>query len=510
MEKKGQRKIIWFAALMSLGTMTSRILGLIRDISLSSFFPQTITDIFLVAFRLPQFFRRFLGEGALSQSFLPLFVGLKRESSQKALCFSASVLGFLLLISFSLSLLAVWKMEFLISLLTSEKSLSAEEIQRIVTVARILFPYLILIVSFSFYMSVLNSLKSFFLPGITPSFLNLGIIVFSFIAYLKKTLEPEFLALGVLIGGFFQAFFLVIAVKKKGFLVQPSLNFKTEGFKTFIKKLLPAIFGLGVLQILSLINLYFATYIGEGVVSFIYFGERILDLPRSLIAVSLGTALLPFLSNYYREPKKLTRVLQENLSLLFFLTLPASLGLYFLADPLVEVIFMRGFFGQEEVMQTSYVVKVYSPLLIVLSGSTLLASGFYSFRNTVYPSLCAFLTILGHWFLADFLVLSYGFEGLIVSSLISGCMNFCFLLLGFQILIGKFHYKKILKRFLGFIIPNLGLALVLYASQDLNVSLFSLLGRIFLSVVIYFLLSYIFKVDELRQILSKKHFRKPH
>ena len=502
------KKIVISAALMSLGTLISRILGLIRDILLSNLFPKAVTDVFFVAFRLPQFFRRLFGEGALSQSFVPLFTTVYEKSTSKAKEFLSSVLTLLFLSSTVISALAVWQMEALITLLTSQDIFSEEKFQDTVAVSRILFPYLIFVLLFAFYMSTLNSLKKFFLPGLTPAFLNLALITFSIIAHFQDTLKPHLLAVGVLCGGFLQTLCLAVAVYKKGLLVWPSFRWpRNKVFWSFCKKLLPATLGLGVLQLMSLINLYFASSLEEGVISFLYYGERLLELPRSLIAVSLGTALLPTLSQFFKEQKKLTEVLQNNLNLLMYLTLPAALGLYFLAQPLVQTIFMRGFFTSYEVLETTKVVKGYSLLLIALNASTVLSSGFYAFRNTLFPALSALFTVTLHFFIAGFLVESFSFSGLIGANIISAFFNFFVLFFGYQWRIHAFSYKLLFQKLTLFLVPLLSLGLFLYVLQKLPISLFFLLVQVVAAGGVYFGVSYALKIPELHLMLNRKKKR---
>ena len=352
--QKKEEKTLKSALLMSTGTFISRILGLVRDMTIGAFFSRTETDAFFVAFRLPNFFRRFLGEGALSVSFIPVFIQClsassnKQEAEAKAKNFMNSVYTILLACVLVITVLGILFMEPTLHALFADTPFGtvAGKMHIATVMARLLFLYLFLVVLYAYFMGVANALGKFFVPALAPACLNVCMIVFSFLPKSLVPFPPLLLCYGVLAGGIIQVALTAGLLFRLNFLPRPGFCFKADEMKIMAGRFLPGIVGVGGFALIGLLNLYFSGLLEEGAHTYIYYGDRLLELPKSLIAVSLSTALLPRLAQFSAtgQKEKMLKTAAEQRDTLLFLILPCALGFYYLGLPIVEVLFQRGRF----------------------------------------------------------------------------------------------------------------------------------------------------------------------
>ncbi len=485
--KKGNQKVVWLAFLMSAGTLVSRVLGLIRDMVIGSFFSRTETDAFFVAFRLPNFFRRFLGEGALSISFIPIFIqclsGFPEEESQKrARNFMNSVYTILLIVVSVLTALGIMLMDPLLHSLFANTPFAEVEgkLQMAVVMARLLFVYLFFVILYAYFMGVANALGRFFVPALAPAFLNVFMIVFSFFPKDIVAFPPLLLCWGVLAGGVVQVILTAGLLLRLGFLPHLRFSFSSTDLKLMASRFLPGIVGVGGFAIIGLLNLYFSGLLEEGTHTYIYYGDRLLELPRSLIAISLGTALLPSLSHFSATGKtdQMLRTAADQRDILLFLILPCAIVFYYIGFPIVEVLFQRGRFDTLTAEKTALVLKIYSFLLISSSLSRALAVCFYAVKNTWYPALCSCLYVLFHWFFTPYMVHFFGLEGLTGATVISNLFFVLLLMGGYPFLVGSLYLLQTFKKILCALPVLIVLALYLRFSFDVSVNfLKDFLGR---------------------------------
>lgn len=510
------QKSVFFSALgMGLGTLLSRFLGFFRDILLVGLFPQGVSDAFVLGFRVPNFFRRVLGEGALSVSFIPNYLELKQKSPEKARQLSHVVFSFVSLLSMSLCLLSFFFTEELILFIVQASSLKEVHIEvdylkRSVEMARWMIFYLFLVVEFAYCMSVLNAHKKFFMAGLAPALFNLGfilIVLASWYFELPLSFEGQELAVGVLVGGLLQLLIVVRELYK--YVELPSFNFSFD-FKPFKRVLLatiPSILGIGILQIISFINIGLCAQVGQGSLTYLYLADRILELPQSLIAVSLGTAMLPNLSELWiKSRKEFDLSLQRSLRLYLYFAIPSALGLVFLSLPITQLLFQRGQTTLEEVKVVSSLIQIYGFLLMVGGMNRILLPIYYSFKNTWYPAVVSVFVVVGHYFIGNFLVQEFALEGVVSSTLISSFVNFSLLIVGLKIFVGRFYLLGILKSLVSFLPLALMLAGFLFVvrqwiPEEKNLVFYSMtLVSIGASAFLYFASTYLFKLEEARYI----------
>ena len=506
------------ALFMSTGTFISRVLGMVRDMVIGAFFSRTETDAFFVAFRIPNFFRRFIGEGALSISFIPVFVQCLAEGEGKAKNFMNSVYTLLLLIIVLLTTIGIAGMDLIFRGLFNDTPFAqvAGKMEMAVLMARLLFVYLFLVTLYAYFMGIANALGKFFIPALAPAFLNIFMIAFSFLPKDIVPFPPLLLCYGVLTGGVFQLILTAGLLFRLGFLPHLRFSFSSLDLQLMLNRFLPGIVGIGGFALIGLLNVYFAGFLPEGAHTYIYYGDRLLELPRSLIAISMGTALLPHLSYFVAQgqTEKMLKAGAEQRDLLLFLILPCAVAFYFMGADILQVLFQRGRFDLETVQNTALVLKIYSFLLVSSSLSRVLATCFYSVKNTWYPALCSGLYVLSHALLSPYMIKAFQLPGLIWTAVISNVFFMCLLGGGYPFFVGRLYLLNTCKQVVCFVPGLLVLAGYLLFAFDFFKAVFSALmpdpiagglALIFVvvsSVALYIALGLWFRLPQARQCLN--------
>lgn len=454
------------ALIMSLGTMTSRVLGLLRESAFAALFSKEITDAWGAAFRLPNLFRRLLGEGSLAVSFIPVFVEAQKEDAisngteAKNLVNAFYSLLLVTLITLTVSGI-VFAPEILNILLDQSYIQNAAKFELTVRMTRLMFSFVFLISTYAFFMGILNALGYFGLAALAPALWNVSMIVATFIPTSYFPSPGDGLSYGVLVGGFLQAAVLIPLLRKKNYFPQWRWDPFHPKVKKIFRSLLPSLLGMGLLQVSTLVNLHFASGLGLGVISYINYVDRLIELPLSLISVSLGTALLPTLSRLWahQDEKVFSETLKTFLLVNLFVALPCAVGLMVLAQPIISLLFERGQFGPNDVLLTSLILQSYGVIMIVSSSVRVLTPAYYAVKNTWYPALTSAAGLIVHFFLAPVLMETYKVQGLMYSTIISALINLFLLIIGFSNLITKFDYLSFATRFLKFTFPTLAVYL---------------------------------------------------
>lgn len=502
------------ALLMSTGTFSSRVLGVARESLLAAFFDRTLTDAWITAFRVPNFFRRLLGEGSLSVSFIPVFMDARaqdlssgQEISPRATNLVNGTYTLLLLILSTLTVLGVLFPEFFLSILIDVESFKQipGKFELTLRMARIMFSFVFFISSFAYFMGILNALGKFGWAALAPLFFNVAMIVSTLLPAHWFPQAGDGLAWGVVVGGALQAGILLPQLKKLNYFPQLTANFWTADIKRVFRNMIPGLFGMSLMQITLLVNTRFASSLAEGAISYIHWADRLLELPLSLISVSLGTALLPTLTRFWSQGEKqeFSRTGNFYLRLNLYLSLACAIVLYTLARPIVEILFQRGKFTSHDTTLASQVLWVYAFAMIPTSGVRILGPFYFAVKNTWYPALMSLLGLILHVIMAPILMQHYGLMGLNISSMLSALLNFTLLLIGLPKLTTHFEYGKLVLQFLKFILAGAGLALglqsyfLLAQSQDsLLWKIFSLLVAFLAGGILFVCLSRLLKLEE--------------
>lgn len=444
-----QAGILKNALKMAFGTMTSRLLGLVRESLLAALFDKQITDAWNAAFRIPNMFRRLLGEGSLSVSFIPIFVEAHHEGRERAQNLVNSLYTVLLLLLGVITVLGVLKPDPLLHLVLDPSYIAdSEKYLQTKIMAQIMFGFVFFISSFAFFMGILNALGEFFWPAVAPTFWNLAMVISTLWpkSWLSEhaQLHGDQLAWGVLIGGILQAGVLVPALRKSGYFPKISWDWSNKDMRRVFRNMAPGLVGLGLLQFTTIVNLRFSSSLAEGTISKINYVDRLIELPLSLISVSLGTALLPVLSKLWVQSKKQEMADQARhyLELNLFVSMAAASGLFVLAEPIIDLLFGRGRFTPQDVAIAAIILKTYCWIMIFSSGVRVLTPAYYAIKNTWFPAVVSGACLVIHILLAPILMSHWQVQGLMVSTTTSAAVNLGMLLLFYTQLIHAFDYRQ--------------------------------------------------------------------
>ena len=434
---------------MSLGTFLSRILGFIRDISFSAVFSKTETDIFFSAFRFPNFFRRLLGEGSFSASVTPILTQSLSEKGKKYTKeLNSCFFTLLFCLAILLTLLGVFFMEEMMNLFFGNSAYASIEgkLEKTVLVARLVFTYLFFVSLYSYFMSVAQVFGKFFIPALAPAFFNISLIAFAWTPKAWWPFPALSLAWAVVAGGILQLLPVLYEMWRLGLTAKLTFRFNYPAVFQLGRRFLPGMFGLAGLSLIGLINIYFSADLEEGSISYIYYGDRLMEFPRALIAVSLGTALIPELTRQSSSESRteFKAVMSYYLRLLLFLTLPCAVVFLSASETLVHFLFGRGEFDAISISQTAMVLQTYSLVLIFSSMSRILSSGFFALNKNWYMAFGTLLFVCFHFLCAGFLTPLYGLKGLVGATALSSAFYFFLLTFFLSYLIGLFDLKPLL------------------------------------------------------------------
>ncbi|MDR1395117.1 MAG: murein biosynthesis integral membrane protein MurJ [Deltaproteobacteria bacterium] len=424
-------KILRSAAAVGLGTLLSRIAGLIRDQVTAFYFGASpAADAFFVAFRLPNLLRRLLAEGALTPAFVPVFTErLTQEGHGPAAALFRSTLTLLGLILTGVTLLGLWLAPELILILAPGFQADPEQFQLTVRLARIVFPYILFISLTALAMGVLNSLGRFSIPAVGPVLLNISMILGAVI--LSPRLEEPIagLAAGALLGGILQLAIQLPFLKKAGPYLGLSFSFKDPAIKKTLKLMAPAALGVAAYQISIFVNTQLASLLPDGSVSWLYYADRLVQFPLGVFTLALSTAVLPALARVRAEGRMeaFEEVYLSSLGLQFFITLPAMAGLMVMAEPLVGLLFERGQFTAQSTQATAQALWAYVLGLPCLSGTSLSARAFFSLSDTKTPARVAAVSLVLGLILAAVLMKPLQHSGLALASSLASLINFLWL-----------------------------------------------------------------------------------
>ncbi|OGP12776.1 MAG: murein biosynthesis integral membrane protein MurJ, partial [Deltaproteobacteria bacterium GWA2_47_9] len=337
------------AGVVGGATLMSRILGFVRDAFIANLFGAGMAaDAFFVAFRIPNMFRRLLGEGSLTSSFIPVFTEYLTQKSREEAREMASAFFSLAMVVLSLVTIGgIILAPQIVTVLAHGFTSIPEKFTLTVTLTRMMFPYLFFIGLVALCMGILNSLRHFAAPALSPVLLNISMIL-SVVLLAPFFKEPVLaLAIGVLIGGVSQLALQLPFLWKNGMRIKLEWKPGHPGVVRVGWLMAPSIIGLAVTQINVLVDTIVASFLKEGTVSYLYYADRLLEFPMGIFAIAIATAVLPAMSE--KAAKNDMAGVKETFSyalrLTLFLTIPAMVGLIALGIPIISILFQRGLFS---------------------------------------------------------------------------------------------------------------------------------------------------------------------
>lgn len=427
------------AGVVGSATLTSRLLGLVRDQVLAWLFGAgNAMDAFNVAFRVPNLLRDLFAEGAMSAAFVPTFTRrLQQHGKAAAWQLANQLINALLVVTGVLVVLGAVYARPLTELIAGDYAAVPGKLELTATLTRILLPLLSLVAVAAALMGMLNSLNRFFIPALSPAMFNVGVILSAFVLVPFAPalgLHPIVaIACGMLLGGLGQIALQIPPLRREGYRYRPRLNPADPGLREMLRLMGPGTLAGAAMQINLLVNTILAAGEGTGAVSWLSYAFRLMYVPIGLFGVSIATATLPAVSRHAAndDPAGMRQTIADALRMMLMLIVPALVGLIVLAEPIVHVIFERGSFAPADTVATAAALAFYAPGLLGYSAVRIAVPCFYALRDSVTPTLVSVAAVILNLVLNLLLVRWMGYRGLALGTSIAAIVNaalLCFLL----------------------------------------------------------------------------------
>ncbi|MCP3177658.1 MAG: murein biosynthesis integral membrane protein MurJ [Desulfuromonadales bacterium] len=393
-----KRHISRATGIMGLATGLSRIGGLVRDMVVAGFFGAGFaTDAFFMAFTIPNLLRRFFAEGSLTAAFVPTFSDvLHREGPEEARRVASICWTLLLLVLTLVTLAGVLGSPYIVRFIGFGFGSIEGKLALTDYLNRIMFPYIFFVSLLALLTGILNVHGRYFWPSVSPLVLNIAMVLSAI--FLSPLFEVPItaLAVGVLLGGLLQLLMQFPALKATEIRLRLDFSFSHPAVRRIASLMLPGIAGVAIYQINVVLTRLLASFLPEGSVSYLYYGQRLFEFPQGIFIVSLAQAVLPSMSRQASlgDMDGLKESLRFALILIALFTLPAAVGLLLCAVPVFSLFFMSGAFGFEEVRQSALALAFYAPGLFFLGISRVVVPAFYAMKNTRTPVWISFWTLL--------------------------------------------------------------------------------------------------------------------
>ena len=388
-ENSDSPKLVRSSAVVGSATMISRVLGLLRDVVLANLIGANgNADAFFVAFKIPNFLRRLFAEGAFAQAFVPVLADTREKGGfaavRELVDRVAGVLGGTLLL---LTVLTIMASPVVATIFAPGFLRDPAKLALTGDLIKLTFPYLLLISLTGFAGAILNSYQRFAIPALTPVLLNLCLIA-SALWFAPHFEEPVVaLALGVLVAGFAQLLFQVPALAGIGLVPRPRWAPRHEGVKRILLLMVPALFGVSVSQINLLLDTVLASLLPTGSVSWLYYSDRLTELPLGVFAIAIATVILPTLSGQRAraDDPAFANTLAWAIRSVLLIAIPATLALAVLAEPVLATLFQYGAFSEGDRMMAAASLRAYTLGLGAFMLIKVLAPGFYAREDMRTP-----------------------------------------------------------------------------------------------------------------------------
>jgi len=461
------------AGVISGFTMISRIFGYVRDgLGGAILGAGLANDAYLAAFRIPNLLRDLFAEGALSSAFIPTFTATTvKEGNARAWQLASIVINTIVLIMAGLVLLGELGAPYLVRAIVPGFAAISEKLALTTHLTRILLPFIAFISLAAVLMGILNSRERFGFPAFAPVMLNLTMIASGiFLCPLFGELPEKQVvgwAWGALIGGFMQMALQIPAVLKQGYRWKPLLDWRDPGLRRIVKLMLPAIAGLSVTQINLFINTLIASFLPEGAVTYLYYGNRLMQLPLGVFGVAIATALLPVTSKHIAqgEHDKFIEILSFGMRLLFIITVPAAVGIIVLAEPINRLLFEYGRFSPAAVQAVAQASIFYTLGLVAFAGVKVIVPTFYALNDARTPVLAAIAAVTVNITLNLLLMNSMGYKGLALATTLAAFVNFSFLIVRLRQRTGRLDGKRIFNSFFRVCLAGAAMGFVVWSGS---------------------------------------------
>lgn len=412
---------------VSIMTLLSRVLGMVRDVVVAAYFgSQSEADAFFIAFKIPNFLRRLFAEGAFAQAFVPVLSEYRAKRSLEDVKYLVNgVAGTLGITLVAITALGVAGAPVLITIFAPGFHGDTEKLALATDMLRITFPYLLLISLTALCGSILNSYGRFAVPAFTPVLLNLSMIGAT-VLMTPYFAEPIMaLAWGVFIAGVVQLLFQLPFLAQIKLLPIPRPNRKHEGVKRIMTLMLPALFGVSVSQINLLLDTVLASFLETGSISWLYYADRLSELPLGAFGIAIGTVILPALSRQHagEDPKAFSATLDWAIRMVLLVGVPAALALLLLAEPLIATLFHYGAMTERDTLQAAAALRAYSIGVMTFMLIKVLAPGYFARQDIKTPVKIAIICMVVNMVFNLILIWPLAHVGLALATSLSAVLN---------------------------------------------------------------------------------------
>lgn len=494
-------------------TILSRILGYVRDIIVAAHIGTGfLNDVFIATFKIANLFRAVFAEGAFNAAFVPLFVdSMAKNGKQSAMQFASEAQSLLTVILCILTIVMIVFMPIVITITTPGFAKTQYAFDLAVYLGRISFPYIIFISLAALYGGILNSFGVFSPFAATSIILNIVMIISALMDKYTPT-AAHALTYGTLIAGVLEFLWMLFFLRKYKLLLLLCRPRITPIIRRMIKVMVPSIMSFGIMQVNILVSMMVVSLVQDGM-SYVYYADRVVQLPIALISTAMGTVILPVLSRAFelKQRSDIEKIVYDSLSLVLFFAIPAMFATLYLAKDIVQVLFMRGSFSALSVKNTASALVALSVGIPAFCVNRLFTTIFYSHQNTSVPMKISILTMLVNVFVSVALLGSMRHVGVSIASSLAGWSN----VLCSAVLLKKYYafdmmWNTLKKEVLKFIFSSVCMIGIIHVTcmilYTICSSLFLLLCNVLLGLLSYFFMCYVVKSETYSMLRRGKDF----
>ena len=505
-------RVVKAAGVVGTATLFSRILGYVRDAVIAWYFGAGFSsDAFIAAFRIPNLLRRLFAEGSLSSAFIPVFTQyMVRRGRVEAFALARSAFFLLSVLLLLIVFGGIFLSPGIVRLVAP--GFVAEKYALTVHLTRLMFPYIFFVGLTALCMGILNVLGHFAAPALAPVLLNISIIGSVLIIAPSLSVPAVGLAIGVLIGGVLQLALQLPVLWRKKFRLLQKVQWLHPGIKQVGTLIPPVILGGAVYQINIVVGTILGSLLAEGSVTYLYFADRLVQFPLGVFAIAAATAVLPSLSRQAASEdfEALKDTFSHALKLVFFISIPAMLGLIVLREPIVALLFQRGEFNVQATQLTARALLYYSLGLWAFSAVRIVAATFFAMQDTRTPVKMAAISILTNIVLGLILMGPLAHGGLALATSLSSILNLALLVYALRSKLGALGWRSIARSFCKTLVISIAMGAVVWCAgliilPDDNPGLVELLagvaGCVAVGIGAYCAFSYALKSSELKTVL---------
>jgi putative peptidoglycan lipid II flippase len=478
-----QESVVRSASVVSAAVLLSRLTGLVREIVMARLFGAGVAmDAFVIGFRIPNLTRDLFAEGALSSAFVPTFSRYLTTKGKEEAAHLSDLVATALIVVVGATCAAgmIWTPQ-IVALLAGKFAEVPGKFELAVTLTRTMFPFLLLVALAAQAMGVLNANNRFGVPALASTFFNIGSLAFGLAAGFwvgpRLGIHPiQGMAYGVVFGGAVQLLCQLPLLARCGFAFHLRMDWSHPGLRNILALMGPAILGNAAVQVNVFVNTSFAAgitdqtgHVMNGPVSWLLYAFRFMQLPLGLFGVALASATLPSISRSAAAGNldEFRRTLSHSLGLVFLLTVPSSIGLAVLGEPMIAAIYQGGRFQLSDTRQTALALSCYAAGLTGYAAVKILAPAFYALNDARTPMIVSVVSIAINYFASSAMVRILGHAGLALSTSIVALFSFVALFWAIRTRIGGIHGRDLLSSGLKILAASLAMGAVCYGSSHL-------------------------------------------